>query len=127
MSFAEINSRSAVLAAIAEYDLLGRGTFLEKYGFGRSRHYHLVHNAREYDSKAIVGAAHGYQFPTLGPLPHTEFSGDAATVQPLLERMGFEVRVWKTNSGVTDAADSPMSTDIQNFNPMSSLPTPPKP
>lgn len=105
MSFAEINSRSAVLAAIAEYELLGRDTFLEKYGFGRSLQYHLVHNEREYDSKAIVGAAHGYQFPNLGPLPHTEFSGGAATVQPLLQRMGFEVRVWKTSSGAVVPAD----------------------
>jgi len=54
MSLSEISSRPAILAAIAEYDLLGRDAFLEKYGFGRSLTYYLVHDGREYDSKAIA-------------------------------------------------------------------------
>ena len=93
MAFRDISSRSAILEAIAEYDQLGQHAFLEKYGFHPARSYFLVVNGREYDSKAIVGVAHGYQYPQLGPLAATEFSGGAATVQRLLEVLGFEVRV----------------------------------
>ncbi len=93
MSFGAISSGAAVSAAIAEFDTLGRDAFLKMYGFGPARSYFLVANGREYDSKAIVGAAHGYQFPNLGPLVCTEFSGGADTVAPLLRRLGFEVRV----------------------------------
>lgn len=93
MAFRDISSRTAILAAVAEYDQLGQRAFLEKYGFHPARSYFLVIDGREYDSKAIVGAAHGYQFPQLGPLAAAQFSGGAATVQPLLEGLGFEVRV----------------------------------
>lgn len=93
MAFRDISSRPAILAAVAEYDQLGQHAFLEKYGFHPARSYFLVVNGREYDSKAIVGAAHGYQFPQLGPLAATEFSGGRDTVQRVLEDLGFEVRV----------------------------------
>ncbi|SRR5581483_401841 len=52
-------TRDQVLAAIDEYDALGQDGFLAKYGFDRSRSYLLVHDGKAYDSKAIVGAAHG--------------------------------------------------------------------
>lgn len=93
MALGDITSRQAVLDTIAECDRLGRDEFLHKYGFGRSREYFLVVGDREYDSKAIIGAAHGVQFPAKGPLTSVEFSGGAATVQQVLERLGFEVRV----------------------------------
>ena len=104
MSFADISSREAIRAAVAEYDQLGREQFLAKYGFHRARSYLLVIGDREYDSKAIVGAAHGYQFPHLGPLPATQFSGGAATVKPLLERLGFKVRVVERRARGTQKA-----------------------
>ena len=53
-------TRTAVLAAIAEYDRLGQDEFLDKYGFDRARSYLLIHNGKAYDSKAIVGVAHGF-------------------------------------------------------------------
>jgi len=93
MALGDITSRQAVLDAVAECDRLGRSEFRAKYGFGRSKGYYLVIGDREYDSKAIVGAAHGFEFPSEGPLTWNHFSGGAARVQPLLERLGFEVRV----------------------------------
>ncbi len=93
MALGDITSRQAVLHAVAEYDRLGQKEFLAKYGFGRSREYFLVIGDREYDSKAVVGAAHGVQFPSQGPLTSGEFSGGAATVQQVLERLGFQVLV----------------------------------
>jgi hypothetical protein len=87
----ELTDRQAVLHAIAEFDELGRDAFLARYGFGRSYGYFLKLDGRRYDSKAIVGAAHGHQFPEQGPLRPNEFSGGNATVKRVLERMGFEV------------------------------------
>lgn len=83
-------SRESVLAAIAEFDDLGRSAFLEKYGFGPARSYLLVWQERTYDSKAIVGAAHGFEFGRA--LSAKDFSGGSATVGRLLESLGFEVR-----------------------------------
>jgi len=93
MSFADPISRKAVLAAIAECDRLGRDSFLVKCGYGRGRNYFLDISGREYDSKAILGVAHGYEYPELGPLSHHAFSGGHLTVKPRLEEIGFVVRV----------------------------------
>jgi hypothetical protein len=93
MGLANINSRDAILQAVAEYDRLGRDAFLQRHGFKPAREYFLIIDGREYDSKAIVGVAHGYQFPDQGPLRWQHFSGGYATVQRLLESLGFEVRV----------------------------------
>jgi len=91
MVLSDLTSREAVLRAIEECDKLRRGAFLAKYGFGPARDYVLVHEGKEYDSKAIAGVAHGYQHPHLGPLRSSEFHGGKDTVKPLLERLGFKV------------------------------------
>ncbi|MYA28987.1 MAG: DUF3427 domain-containing protein [Nitrospira sp. SB0666_bin_27] len=92
MSLSDITSPQPVLDAIAEFDRLGRNRFLKKYGFGRSRSYWLFHNGKQYDSKPIVGAAHGYARPNLGPLRPTEFMG-GIPVKRTLEHLGFRVAV----------------------------------
>lgn len=84
-------TRGAVLAAIGEYDELGRDGFLSKYQFGQAREYLLVHEGKSYDSKAIVGAAHGF-LPGKSELSASEFSGGDATVGRLLRRLGFTSR-----------------------------------
>ena len=43
------------------------------------------------DSKAIIGAAYGFQFPNDGALKPEDFSGGEATVVPKLQRLGFEI------------------------------------
>ena len=63
-------TREAVLAAITEYDELGQDAFLDKYGFHPARSYLLVHDGKSYDSKAIVGVAHGH-LPGKKPLMQT--------------------------------------------------------
>ena len=93
MAFSDPISREAVLAAIAECDRLGRDAFLAKYGFGRAKRYFLDHAGREYDSKAIIGVAHGHQYPAKGPLGPHDFSGGDLTVRSKLQRLGFRVRV----------------------------------
>jgi 5-methylcytosine-specific restriction protein A len=89
MSLAEI-SRDAVLAAIAEYDELGRDRFLEVYGFGRARRYVVLHDDREYDSKALMGAAHRHA--TGQALRAAEFSGGVQTVVRRLGELEFDFR-----------------------------------
>jgi 5-methylcytosine-specific restriction enzyme A len=83
-------SRHEILQAVAEYDRLGQERFLEKYGFGMARSYRLVVDGKTYDSKAIVGAAHGF-LPGREPLAAADFSGGAATVGRLLGGLGFQV------------------------------------
>ena len=86
---ADLTSARAVRQAIAEYDALGRDAFLAKYGFGPARRYFLRHEGRDYDSKAIVGAAIGFQHGQ--PLTASDFSGGDRTVAAALERLGFNM------------------------------------
>jgi len=91
MSLTELNSRDAVLAALREFDDRGRERFLSTYGFGPARSYFLEYEGSRYDSKAVVGVAHGIQHPHLGPLRASDFSGGEATVKKVLEGLGFRV------------------------------------
>jgi hypothetical protein len=83
---------AAVDPALDEFDNLGRDGFLAKYGFGPARSYFLVRNRRLYDSKAIFGAAYGFQYPDEGPLRAQGFSGGDRTVAHRLRALGFDVR-----------------------------------
>lgn len=83
-------SREAVLAAVAEFDDLGRDEFLSRYGFKPARTYFLEHGGNEYDSKAIVGVAYGYANETAALTPK-DFSGGDAAAANVLRRLGFTV------------------------------------
>jgi len=98
MALSDISSSEAVEAAIREYEQVGQGPFLQKYGFKKAQSYFLDKDGRLFDSKAIIGAAHGYQFPEQGPLKSSEFSGGEATVGRKLQELGFEVRVGDVGS-----------------------------
>jgi hypothetical protein len=89
VALADLTSRDAVLAAMEEFDKLGRDQFLERYHFRRARDYE-VHGGKRYDSKAIVGAAHGHQHPSLGPLRWDDFNGGQPTIRKL-KQLGFDV------------------------------------
>jgi len=90
---ARLQSPAAVQTALDEFVRIGRTAFLARYGYGKSRDFVIrdSHSGQLCDSKAIVGAAFGYQFPEEGPLKHGDFSGGEATVVPRLQRLGFEV------------------------------------
>ena len=94
-----IRSRDAVIQAVQEFDRMGRKPFLAKYGFRPAKNYVLVHDGKHYDSKAIVGAAYGYENPSEGPLRSADFRGGANTVQKWLEYLGFEVLNGKERRG----------------------------
>ena len=101
MSLRDLTDPAAVVDAVREFDRLGRDAFLEKYGFSPAREYVLVHNGGAYDSKAIVGAAHGIQRPDLGPLDHTEFNGGEQTTSKL-RSLGFTVQRWSDLEAATE-------------------------
>ncbi|MFE3497774.1 HNH endonuclease [Streptomyces sp. NPDC059175] len=93
-------TRGSVLKAIAEYDELGRDAFLAKYGFGEARSYVMVHDGREYDSKAIAGVAHLWdQGRVLKP---DEFSGGKEHAAAWLKRAGFQVKTVKNPDWARD-------------------------
>lgn len=89
MAMADV-SAADVLVTLAEYDQMGRQEFLERYGYREATRYFIDHNGNRYDSKAVVGVAHGVSNGR--PLLPNEFSGGENTVVELLERHGFTVR-----------------------------------
>jgi hypothetical protein len=100
-TLAELTDPAAVQAALNEFLQLGQEAFLKRYGFGRASGY-LVQDpvSRQWaDSKAIAGAAVGFQFPCDGPLRSSDFSGGADTVIPKLKLLGFEVRALDAKAG----------------------------
>ncbi|THJ08962.1 MAG: hypothetical protein CAF43_013765 [Nitrospira sp. CG24C] len=84
-----LTDRGAVLKAMAEYDRVGRDAFLSQYGFGRAKWWYLLHQRKQYDSKAIVGAAIGHQ--TGRPLTANDFSGGEGSVVRKLRALDFKV------------------------------------
>ncbi|MFI9011732.1 HNH endonuclease [Actinosynnema sp. NPDC053489] len=89
MSYRDVREQD-VLAAIARCDELGTDAFLARYGYDKARTFVLVHNGRQYDSKAITGVAHEFlDGRALGP---GEFSGGRETVARHLGRLGFVVQ-----------------------------------
>ena len=87
-------SREAVLRAIGEFDELGRETFLQRYGYNRSRHLWVVHEGRRYDLKAVWAAAH-IEPGTPLPVPMPKPSNSRHDVKPQLEKLGFTVKDYR--------------------------------
>lgn len=93
-------TRESVLRAVAEHDEVGREAFLSKYGFGEARSYVLVHERREYDSKAIAGVAHKWDQGQA--LASGEFSGGKDHAAAWLKRLGFQVKAVKNPDWARD-------------------------
>lgn len=89
-------TRDAVEKAIGECDDLGRVAFLDAYGFDNARGFWLIYEKGKYDrydSKAIAGVAFKYVAGVGRALLASELSGGKATVQPVLQDLGFKVEV----------------------------------
>ncbi|WP_405143857.1 HNH endonuclease [Sphaerisporangium sp. NBC_01403] len=84
-------SAGSVLKTVAEYDELGQAEFLARYGYRPARSYLLVYDGREYDSKAIAGVAHKYEYGQA--LTWQEFSGGREGAARWLQDLGFTVKV----------------------------------
>ena len=101
MSLSDIGVEQ-VQQAMREADEVGRGRFLERYGFGHATTYLVRHRGRFYDPKALIGAAHGSTDQGV-PLGASDF--DATEAVARLRRLGFEVvpfkGLWWVNQGST--------------------------
>ncbi len=105
MPIEDINNPQAVRQAINEFRLIGQARFLKKYGFVVSRSWMLRDDdGLEFDAQAILGAAHGYQHPSLGHLAQDEFHGGEATARKLRE-MGYTVTEPDTRRNPTWSRD----------------------
>ena len=87
MPLSDITRRS-ILQSIEEADRLGRETFLSEYGYGKARTTWLLYAGQSYDSKAIIGVAHGYACPRDGPLTHDQLHG-GAPIRQILSKFAF--------------------------------------
>jgi hypothetical protein len=83
-------TRSDVLRAIKEYDLLGAEAFFTKHGFGESRTYELTWQGRHYPHKAILGTA--YELATGRRLLPADFEGGKAGAVSALTELGFTIQ-----------------------------------
>ncbi|MFF7156385.1 HNH endonuclease [Streptomyces sp. NPDC008139] len=83
-------TRKEISRAIEECDRLGRDAFLRTHGFRPALRYFVLHDGKRYDSKAIVGVAHGY-LPGRQPLAPADFSGGLAAAVGVLRGLGYTV------------------------------------
>jgi 5-methylcytosine-specific restriction protein A len=88
MTFADV-TESAILAAVADFEQRGRDEFLRVHGFGPAKAYFLRYHGRLYDSKAILGVAHGISGDR--PWRSDDFTGGDKTVADRLRGLGFDV------------------------------------
>lgn len=73
---------AALLAAIGEFNRLGRTKFLAAYGFSRSSKFYAFHQDRLYDTKALVAAA--FRHAMGKRIGNHQFSGGAQTTKVLV-------------------------------------------
>ena len=102
-----------VLKAIDECRRLGPDEFIEQYGFGEPRSRYLIYEGRSYGAKAIVGVAHGFAQPALGPLTAGDLRYRTNHARSTLERLKFKV-----TDGKSDHTVAPETADGSgSFNP----------
>jgi 5-methylcytosine-specific restriction enzyme A len=84
-------TRDDILKTLEEYDHLGRDVFLGTYRYGEASTSLIVHDGKEYDSKAVAGVAHKHQHGR--PLTRQELSGGLGHSVAWLKREGFTIGV----------------------------------
>ncbi|MDH6214634.1 HNH endonuclease signature motif containing protein [Streptomyces pseudovenezuelae] len=84
-------TRAGILQAIAEHDRLGPEAFRATYGFHAAAAYFLEHDGNLYDSKAIAGVAHLYDFGVALKPSSPGFSGGLKHAVAWLRREGFTI------------------------------------
>lgn len=105
MTLSDLTSADAVRKAAAEIRLLGRRSFLERYGYTESTKYVAIVDGVAYDSKPLLSFAYGIQFPQRGPLPTSSFSGGGQT-RKALTRLGFSLVSKSGENALPDASSS---------------------
>ncbi|MFF4332333.1 HNH endonuclease [[Kitasatospora] papulosa] len=84
-------TRAGILQAITEHDRIGPEAFRDIYGFRAAATYLLEHEGNLYDSKAIAGVAHKYDFGVALKPSSPGLSGGLKHAVAWLRREGFTV------------------------------------
>lgn len=87
----DLTESTAVEGAISEFRRLGRGEFLDRYGFGESRDYFILDDGDLIDSKPVVAAALALQHPAAERLGPDDFTGGITGAVRVLQSLGFTV------------------------------------
>src|SRR5690349_12210781 len=96
MPWQEVNAES-IRWAIAEFDRVGRDTFLELSEIGPAKKHFIIENGQQYDAKAIWAVAHHHQFPHEEKLTkHNWHHGRA--LRALYGKLGFIIQTVRTRS-----------------------------
>lgn len=82
-------TRAHVLTAVDEYDERGDEEFLTEYGVGQNHDYVLRHDGKDYDSKAVLGAAQWHA--TGKPATSQQFADGKEGAAKILRALGFDV------------------------------------
>ncbi|MER5462010.1 hypothetical protein ABT010_15225 [Streptomyces sp. NPDC002668] len=95
-------SRDDILKTLAEYGDLGTEGFLDTYKYGKASTYLILHDGKEYDSKAIAGVAHKHQHGR--HLTNGELSGGVGRGHAVewLKREGFTIGVTRNPNWTRD-------------------------
>lgn len=88
---AEVTSADAVRAAAREFNALGEDAFLYEYDFAPASDCVVVVDGQLYPAVPLLAAAHGHQYPDLGPLADSDLGGRLETAVKL-RKLGLEVR-----------------------------------
>jgi len=86
---ASLTKPDAVLQAMPEYDGCRREALLREQGFGRAKLWYVINDGKQYDSKAVVGAATGIE--TGHSLPAADCHGGEGSAVRKLRSPGFRV------------------------------------
>lgn len=105
-------TRDSVLAAIAEWDTIGRDAFLAKYRASPAQRYMVVVSGNEYDAQPLVQVAWAVAHPDQQPLEARDFRGDRGGIAEPLRDLGFWVV--RTDQPSTPG-DAPLGHDPQRY------------
>lgn len=94
-------TRAHVLTAVDEYDRRGDEEFLTEYGFGQTHDYVLRHDGKDYDSKAVLGAAQWHA--TGKPATIKQFTEGKEGAAKVLRALGFDVAYLANGADSDDA------------------------
>ena len=89
VSYASLTDHSAVEAAMAEFDSLGRDLFLLKYGFPEKAEAIVHHGVSRYDARPLFAAAYGHQHGE--PLTNRQVGAGMTGASGRLAQLGFVV------------------------------------
>ncbi|MBZ6106679.1 HNH endonuclease [Streptomyces olivaceus] len=93
-------SRDDILKTLQEYDELGAEAFLDLYDFKPGRKFPILHDGKEYDSKAVAAVAHKHSQGR--PLTWGELSAGVGPAVGWLKREGFQVGVSRSPKWTRD-------------------------